>query len=149
MSARIGRALLAIPDLRARVDESDDYLRDVIRRVEDVFGKLRPDPLDLAYFAHGGPREIRLRPSRGIRWHVAWRSNAPDAVALLSAPRAVRVEVFTPIVWPQFDEPLAPLEVLVINVADELSRVVVNREPSVETARRLHSALDAWTDGSL
>jgi hypothetical protein len=145
VSTRVGQALLAIPNLRARVDESDDYLRDVIRRVEDVLGELRPVPFDLAYLARGDSREIRLRPSRGTRWHVSWRGDAPDAVPLLSAPREARVEAFTPVAWPQFDEPLAPLEALVISVADELSRIAMDRGPSVEIARRLQSTIGAWT----
>lgn len=149
MSVSIRRALLAIPDLRARVDKSDDYLRDVIRRVEHVLGELRPVPFDLAYLANGATREVRLRPSRGTRWHVAWRGDAPDAVALLSAPREARVEAFTPVAWPQFDELLAPMEALVISVAGELSRVASDRGPSVEVARQLQSTIDAWTDGSL
>lgn len=149
MSTSIGQALRTIPSLRARVDESDDYLRNVIRRVEHVLGEFRPIPLDLAFAFHGSPREIRLRSSRGTRWHVAWCGNACDAVALLSAPREARIEAFTPVAWPQFDELLAPLEALVISVAIELSHAVVDRGPSVEVARRLQGALDAWTDGSL
>lgn len=149
MNASIGQALLAIPTLRARVDESDDYLRDVIRHVEHVLGELRPVPLDLAYLAPGGSREIRLRPSRGSRWHVAWRGDACDAVALLSATREARVEAFTPVAWPQFVELLAPMEALVIGVASELSRVALDRGPSVEVAHRLQSTIDAWTEESL
>jgi hypothetical protein len=149
VTAGVGQALLAIPGLRADVDSHDDYLRNVIRSVEHVLGELRPVPLDLAYAFNGFLREIRLRPSRGARWHVAWRGDACDAVALLSAPREARVEVFTPVTWPQFDEPLAPLEALVVSVARELSRVATDRGPSVEVARRLQGALDAWADGSL
>lgn len=148
MSASLRQALLSIPEHRAGVDESDDYLRDVIRLVENVLGGLRPVSLDLAYLAHGGSREIRLRPSREGRWYVAWRGDACDAVALLSAPRAARVEVFTPIAWPQFDGMLAPLEALVVGVAGELSRVMVDRGPSVEVARRLQSTIAAWAGGS-
>lgn len=144
MTINVGQALLAIPDLRARVDSDDDYLREVIRKVEDALGDLRPVPLDLPYEVEGAARQIQLRQSRGTRWHVAWRGDACDSIALLSAPREARVEAFTPVRWPNYDVPIAPLEALVIGVMQELARVVVNRGPSVEVAQRLLGAIDDW-----
>lgn len=140
----VSQALLAIPDLRARVDSDDDYLRQVVRRVEDVLGDLRPVPLDLSYEVEGTIRQIQLRQSRGTRWYVAWRGDVCDSVALLSAPREARVEAFTPVKWPNYEVPIAPLEALVIGVMQELSRVVVNRGPSVEVAQRLLGVIDDW-----
>lgn len=146
MTTNIEQALTTLPDLRARVDADDDYLRNVIRGFERVLGELRPVPLDLIYEVEGLPRHILLQQSRDMRWHVAWRGNACDSIPLLSASREVRAEVFTPTRWvgdTSYDTPIAPIETLVIEVMRELSRVVIDRGPSMEVAQRLEASIGA------
>lgn len=145
MKPSLEQAFFAISDLRARVDVDDDYLRDVIRRVESVFSELRPIPLDLPYRIGGSARHVELRQSRGGRWHVAWRDDYHvDTVALLSAPRSARAEVFTPIDWSD-GRLISPLEALVIGVMEGLVGIVAGREVPIRTAQRLQAVLDAWS----
>lgn len=141
----VHQALRAIPDLRARVDADDDYLREVIRRVECTLGDLRPVPLDVPYETNGSTHQIQLRQSRDNRWYVAWRSEDGYSIALLSAPREVRVEVFTAITWKGHEAQIAPLEALVIGVHRELSSAVTNRGPLIDVARRLEVVIGAVT----
>lgn len=140
---RVDEALRSIPDMRARVDAADDYLRETIRRVESVLGQLRPVALCLPYKADGKRRQIQLRCGRGSRWYVGWQGDEDDSIPLLSAPREVRVEAFTPIAWPDHVVTLAPLEALVIAVSRELSVAVASRGPQMDVARRLEAMIEA------
>ena len=150
MTDEVARALGTIPDARSRVDASDDYLREVIRGVESAFGRLCPAPVDLAFEIDGKPRCISLcQSARDSHWYITWQEEPASEVALLSAPRATRAEAFTPITWWKDREgPIAPIEALVILVAEELSRVADDRTEHVEVARRLKAALDMWAGGN-
>ncbi len=143
MTSKVDEALRSIPDVRARVDAVDDYFREVIRRVEDVLGELRPIAIEIPYPFNGDLRKIQLRQSRDRRWFVAWESGDGRSVPLLSAPRHVRAEVFTNMVWSVYAERLAPIEALVIAVSRELSVETANRGPQVDVARRLEATLEA------
>lgn len=142
MTNKVDEALRALPDLRARVDADDDYLRGVIRRTEHVLGDLRPVSLYVPYSVLGSPRQIQLRQSRDARWYVAWQGEDGYSVALLSAPRDVRVEAFTSMLWDGHESPMAPIEALVIGVNRELSIAVTNRGPLMEVARRLEAVIE-------
>lgn len=142
MTSRVDEALRDIPDSRRRVDAADDYLREVVRRVENVLGGLRPTPIDVAYVIDGVGRRIQLRQSRDSSWHVAWERDGEGSVALLSAPRMVRVEAFTEIAWLDHGAVLAPLEALVIAVSRELSSEAANRGSQLEVARRLEAMIE-------
>lgn len=148
MITRVDEALRNIPEVRARVDAADDYLREVIRRLEDVLGALRPIAIDVPYVIEGVPRRIQLRQFRGGSWHVAWERDEGGSVPLLSAPRAVRVEAFTEIAWRDYVTALAPLEALVVVVNRELSSEAANRGPQMDVARRLEAMLEV-TAGKL
>lgn len=142
MTREVDEALRTIPDLRARVDADDDYLREVIRRTERVLGDLRPVSLYIPYAVNAVPRQIQLRQSRDSRWYVAWQGEDGSSVALLSAPREVRVEAFTAMFWEGHEAPIAPIEALVIGVNRELSTAVTNRGPLMEVARRLEAVIE-------
>lgn len=142
MTREVDEALRTLPDLRARVDADDDYLREVIRRTEHVLGELRPVSLHIPYAVHGCPRQIQLRQSREARWHVAWQGEDGHSIALLSAPREIRVEAFTAMPWGGHQSPIAPIEALVIGVNRELSTAVTNRGPLMEVARRLEAVIE-------
>lgn len=142
MTTRVDEALRNIPDMRAKVDAADDYLREVIRRVELVLGGLRPVSLYLPYRADGKPRQIQLRCGRGGRWYVGWQGDDENSIPLLSASREVRVEAFTAIPWPDHAVILAPMEALVIAVNRELSTEVDNRGPQMDVARRLEAMIE-------
>ena len=142
MTREVAEALRALPSLRARVDADDDYLRGVIRRIEHVLGDLRPVSLYVPYSVNGSSRQIQLRQSRDARWHVAWQGEDGHSVALLSAPRDVRVEVFTSMPWDGHESPIAPIEALVIGINRELSSAVTNRGPLMEVARRLEAVIE-------
>ncbi len=142
MTTGVDEALRGIPGARAQVDAADDYLREVVRRVEMVLGKLRPVAIDVPYVVEGIPRRIQLRQSRDGSWHVAWERDQGGSVALLSAPRTVRVEVFTEIAWSGHAVGLAPVEALVIAVNRELSSEAANRGPQMDVARRLEAMLE-------
>ncbi len=138
----VDEALRNIPGARAKVDAADDYLRLVIRRVEAVLGGLRPVAIDVPYAVEGAPRRIQLRQSRDGSWHVAWERGEGGSVALLSAPRAARVEAFTEIAWQDHAVALAPVEALVIAVNREMSSEAANRRPQMDVARRLEAMLE-------
>jgi len=143
VTSKVDEALRNIPDVRDRVDAADDYFRAVIRRVEDVLGELRPIAIEIPYPFHGALRKIQLRQSRDRRLFVAWESGDGRSVPLLSAPRAVRTEVFTNMAWSVYAERLAPIEALVIAVSRELSAETANRDPQMDVARRLEATLEA------
>lgn len=142
MTTRVDEALRSIPGARAKVDAADDYLREVIRRVEDVLGRLRPVAIDVPYSVKGVSRRIQLRQSRDGDWHVAWERDEGSSVPLLSAPRAVRVEAFTEIAWRDHATVLAPLEALVVAVNRELSFEAASRGPQMDVARRIEAMLE-------
>lgn len=138
----VDEALRGIPDARAQVDAADDYLREIIRRMEDVLGELRPISLCLPYKIDGQRRQIQLRCGRGGRWYVGWQEDDDNSIPLLSAPRSVRVEAFTEIAWPGHETPLAPVEALVIAVSRELSSEAANRGSQMDVAKRLEAMLE-------
>lgn len=142
MTARVDEAFRNIPDMRARVDAADDYLREVIQRVEFVLGELRPVSLYLPYKADGKRRQIQLRCGRGGRWYVGWQEDDENSIPLLSASREVRVEAFTSIAWPNHAVALAPIEALVIAVNRELSNEADNRGSQMDVARRLEAIIE-------
>lgn len=142
----VEEALQGISKSRAEVDAADDYLRDVIRSVEATLSGLRPVELDVPYVVEGVVRKIQLRQYRG-GWHIAWERGEEGSVALLSAPRAVRVEVFTETAWSDHVAMLAPMEVLVIAVSRELSMEANNRGPQINVARRLEAMVEAAARG--
>lgn len=142
MTTGVEDALRSIPDMRAKVDAADDYLREIIRRVELVLGELRPVPLHLPYKVDGKRRQIQLRCGRGGRWYVSWQGDDDNAIPLLSAPRETRVEAFTAIAWQGHAATLAPMEALVVAVNRELSSEADNRGPQMEVARRLEAMLE-------
>lgn len=142
MTRGVDEALRGIPGARARVDAADDYLREVIRRVEDVLGELRPVAIDVPYVVESVSRRIQLRQSRGGSWYVAWERDKGGSIPLLSAPRAVRVEAFTEIAWSDHAIALAPLEALVVAVNRELSFEAASRGPQMDVARRLEAMLE-------
>jgi hypothetical protein len=142
VTAGVDEALRSIPDVRAKVDAADDYLREVIRRVELVLGELRPVSLYLPYKVDGKQRQIQLRCGRGGRWYVGWQGDDDSSIPLLSATRETRVEAFTAIAWPDHATALAPVEALVVAVNRELSTEAANRGPQMDVARRLEAMLE-------
>lgn len=143
MTVKVSEAFQSISGSRARVDAVDDYLREVVRRVVSVLSSFRPVAVEVPYTVDGTLRSIQLRQSRDIGWYVAWQQLDPIApfVALLSAPRAVRVEVFTVMPWPGHETPIAPLEALVVAVSNALSTEATDRGPLMDVARRLEALI--------
>lgn len=142
MTSWVDEALRSIPDMRAKVDAADDYLREVIRRVELVLGELRPVSLYLPYKVDGRRRQIQLRCGRGGRWYMGWQGDDDNSIPLLSATREVRVEAFTAVSWPNHAALLAPVEALIVGVNRELSMEVDSRGPQMDVARRIEAMID-------
>lgn len=142
MITKVDEALCSIPGMRAKVDAADDYLREVIRRVEFVLGELRPVSLYLPYGVDGKRRQIQLRCGRGGRWYVGWQGDDDNAIPLLSATREVRVEAFTATAWPDHATPLAPMEALIVAVNRELSTEADSRGPQIDVARRIEAMIE-------
>lgn len=142
MTTRVDEALRSLPDMRARVDAADDYLREVIRNVELVLGEFRPVSLYLPYKTDGKRRQIQLRCGRGGRWYVGWQGDDDNSIPLLSATREIRVEAFTAIAWPDHATLLAPVEALIVAVNRELSMEVDSRGPQMDVARRIEAMIE-------
>ena len=147
VSETIVEALMGALKARGDVDEVDDFLRDVICEVELALGVLRPSPLDVTYaVADGTSHVIQLMANREGRWFIAWRKGLDSSsTPLLSASRAVRLEVFTLVRWPlsqlgMFME-AAPIEGLIITLADDLARERESRDSVVLVAERIMDAL--------
>lgn len=143
MTSLVAMAMETIATTLPKVDSDDDFLREIIRGVEALLSRACPSPVNLAYHVDGSPRHILLRQSaRQPRWHIAWHDSSDAVVPLLSAPRAVRVEAFTPAHWSDDAYTgLSPIEVLVVLCANELQGAVAVRGQPLEVARRLQVAL--------
>lgn len=130
----IADALASIPRDRQELDVADDLLRQVIHHVEHVLDALRPGmttefPVGAWVLAH--------RPANR-RWIItsAPMTEPDNATPLLSAPRHVRAAAFRPL-----RNGLAPIEHLVIKVADNLAEETRDRSPMIEVAKRLTALL--------
>lgn len=136
----VEEALACIPGRRDKLNVEDDKLRRVIRHVEHVLNELGPGvTTTLGYgipdVSLGGGRCLAFTVA-SKRWIITWTDYADEPIPLLSAPRDARAEVFSP-----FLEGLAPIERLIIEVADNLGRAKAERSPMLEVAGRLSSAL--------
>lgn len=140
----VAEALACIPGRRDKLNVEDDKLRRVIWHVEHVLNELGPGVTTT--FGYGTPQELdetSLGHGRCLaftvaskRWIITWTNYDDDPMPLLSAPRDARAEVFSP-----FIDGLAPIERLIIEVADNLGRAKAERSPMLEVASRLSSTL--------
>lgn len=137
--------MLALDDLLARIpgerdalNEADDTLMRVLRRVETVLGDLRPgveaevaydDPVD-------GPMVLGWGRC-GATWRLICRpANDCQNVALTSTSRAGRAAVFL-----RKDNEHSPLMRLLVAVATTLSQAVEARRQPVAGARQIEDVL--------
>lgn len=145
---KIEQVLETATNLRLQVDAHDDLLKAVIHRIERMFVELRSVVAVVVY----QPNEwsfcsLEFCTARDGRRYMSWGVNDSDIEPLLSTPRDVRVEVFTPAQCIGYDEPIAPIEALVIEVSKALSWEVTSRGPAVEVAQRLLASLDVAAKG--
>lgn len=134
----VSEALGLIPDRRDKLNVEDDKLRRVIRHIEFALNKMSPGVTATYGYSlpnDNVPRRLAFTVA-SKRWLITWAERDEDAVPLLSAPRNARAEVFKPM----FDG-LAPIELLVIEVAVLLDDLQQTRSPMLEVAGRLHVAL--------
>jgi hypothetical protein len=132
-------ALSVIPERRDTLNTIDDYLSRAIRHVETVLraGLKVSTPCETTYDTEHGRYVLGYGKWNG-QWQLTWGSeddNTKDT-PLLSAPRAVRAEVFTP-------EPTgtSPMERLLTQTAESLSRYATERTPQLAMAEQLLKVL--------
>lgn len=129
-----------IPERRDKLNAIDDYLSMAIRHVETVLrtGLKVSTPCEITYDAEHGRYVLGYGKWNG-QWQLTWGSADDDDMKdtpLLSASRAVRAEVFTA-------EPagVSPMERLLIQAAEALSRYATERAPQLMMAERLLKVL--------
>ena len=135
----VAEALALIPRHKAKLDTEDNLLRQTIHHVEHVLNELQPGvTTTLVYRPGDGKPERRLEfMPANRRWIIVWVGEEAD-VPLLNTSRDVRAEVFSPLV-----DGLSPIELLIIEVAENLETAGSTRSPMLEVARRLSSVLTA------
>lgn len=133
----LAAALAAIPERRDKLNAIDDYLSMAIRHVETVLrtGLKISTPCETTYDTEHGRYVLGYGKWNG-QWQLTWGSANDDDntkdTPLLNASRAVRAEVFTA-------EPTgtSPMERLLIQAAESLSRYAAERTSQLITAERL------------
>ncbi len=143
----VEEALAAIPGRRDALAQEDNRLRRTVRFVERVLYELEPGvPTSLSYETPQTEHEPSAHwigfEKAGKSWALTWtdKEDAETVTLLLQAPRWVRAEVFTPMV--AFDG-LAPIEMLIVKVAENLRDVRVAQSPTLQVTERLLQALRA------
>lgn len=133
----VAEALEAMAQRKASIDAEDARIVKTIHHVEHALNQLRPSgPTTLSYAF--GRRGLKFMAANR-RWIIVWRGDREDEdVPLLSASRDVRAETFSPILGG-----LAPIERLVIEVADNVEAEGDVRSPMTHVAERLSAALIA------
>jgi len=136
----LGDLLARIPGERDALNEADDTLMKVLRRVETILGDLRPgveaevdynDPIDGAMVLGWG--------RHGSNWRLLCRRTGTsdiENVALTSTSRAGRAAVFL-----RGDGEHAPIMRLLVAVATALSQAVEARRQPVAGARQVEDLL--------
>ena len=124
------------------LNKIDARLSHVIRFVERVLNELNPGVAsEVSYETMDGAFVLSLERFKD-RWSIMHGAEGDDTkendVPLLSASRQVRAEVFT--VPP--DGHQAPIERLIVAVADSLDEISKERSPQLEVAMRLVAALE-------
>ncbi len=139
----IAEALAAIPKLRDELNATDDQLSATIREIEELLTKLRIGvPVDVHYTTLDGAFLLSFC-KWDMKWQLVWGTEAEDDptkdIALVSAPRHVRAEVFSPGDAGTY----SPIEQLIVAIPDTLSNFVQERSPQLEVAKRVVAALKA------
>lgn len=141
----VEEALAAIPGRRDALAQEDDRLRRAVRFVERALFELEPGvPTHLSYDTPQTEHEPSAHwigfEKIGKNWNLTWtdKEDAETVTILLQTPRWVRAEVFTPMT--AFDG-LAPIEMLIVKVAETLRDLKVARSPTLLVTDRLTKAL--------
>ena len=134
----VAKALEDIPFRRDQLNVVDSRLSVVIRHVEHVLSELKPGiPAEVKYATPDGNRWIQFQKMHNT-WTIVSSEDEDEytPIALLSAPRHVRAEVFV-----RGDDNLAPIERLIIAVANSLVVIKGERSPSLDVAASLMAVL--------
>lgn len=138
----VEQALALIPGRRDVLNKIDDRLAHVIRYVERVLTELKPGvPSHVSYETQDGAYVLEFR-KHNAQWVIMYGEEGDDEgrhdTPLVSASRQARAEAFT--IPP--DGHQAPIERLIVAVADSLDEISKERSPQLEVAMRLAAALE-------
>lgn len=128
---------------RAKLNVSDDILLDVIRHVESALIELRPGVSADVYCKPGDGDEddaywLVFGKAQG-QWRVMWaRGEDDDPAPLSDMSREIRANVFRPTA-----EGATSIELLILGVANSVTKNAKERGPLVERARALSTAIES------
>lgn len=125
---------------RDRLDQLDNELLDVIRRVEEALRSLKPGVrIEMDYETADGTRWLIFQ-KHNSDWQIMWSNTEVEdkRTPLASATRFERARVFE--VGP---DGMMPIEALIHEVPDAIDEISEARDALVRRARALSSAIDA------
>ena len=130
---------------RAKLNVSDDILLDVIRHVESVLIEMRPGVSADVYCKPTDDAAVEdeafwlVFGKTSGQWRIMWaRGDDDDPAPLADMSREIRAAVFKPT-----PEGPTPLELLILGVADSVTKNAKERGPLVERARALSTAIES------
>jgi len=138
----VDQALALIPGRRDLLNNIDDRLAHVIRFVERVLNELKPGVRSEVDYSTDDGQFVLSFCKTGSGWRIMHGLEGADDdthdVPLVGASRQTRAEIFTV----AGDMQQAPIERLIVAVAESLDDIAKERSPQLEVATRLVRVLE-------